>query len=78
MKEHGVSDEGREKEVHLTSFLCFSSVFLLMNLNSYTFRIHSSIRLKDFHSRLRAKAMQMFDFIFCFRQKLRESVQGFV
>ena len=49
-----------------------------MNLKSYTFRIHSSIIVKDFHRRLRVKTFQMFDFILCFRQKLRESVHAFV
>ena len=46
----------------------FFFFFLVMNLKSYTFRI-----LKDFHLRLRAKTIQMFDFFLCFRQKLRES-----
>ena len=49
-----------------------------MNLKSYTFRIHSSIIVKDFYRRLRVKTFQMFDFILCFRQKLRESVHAFV
>ena len=40
--------------------------FLLINLKSYTFRIHSSIILKDFQRRLRAKTIQMFDFSFVF------------
>ena len=52
--------------------------FLLMNAKRYTFRIHYSLILKDFHRRLRVKTIQMFHVIFCFRQKLRESVHAFV
>ena len=51
--------------------------FLLMNLKSYTFRIHSSIILKDFHRRLCAKTIEMLDFILCFRQKLRDLERAF-
>ena len=34
--------------------------------------------VKDFHRRLCTKTIQMFDFILCFRQKLRESMHSFV
>ena len=40
--------------------------------------MHPSIILKDFHHRLRPKAIQKCDLILCCRQELRESVHAFV
>ena len=78
LQRHGVSDQGREKKVYFHEFSLLFFVFLLMNLKSFTFTLYSSILLKDFHRRLRAETIQMFDFIWCFRQKLRVSVHVFV
>ena len=74
-----MSDRGEKRKCNFSCLLSFFSFsFWLVNLKSYTFRIHPSIILKDFHRRLRLKTIQKCDFILCFRQELRQSVHGFV
>ena len=59
-----------KRKCNFASFLSFSSFFGLMNMKSYTSRVHLSIIVKDFLRGLPLKAIQRCDFIFMFSSRI--------